>query len=65
MNFMWKKLGANYNEVYSINRGRILNCSKSGWVCGLIDPKTDRIIAVTACQDLIDYVNLVTMPHNC
>lgn len=65
MNSMWKKLGATYNEVYSINRGRMINCSRSGWVCAMIDCKDEKIVGITASQDLFDYLKLVTMPNNC
>jgi hypothetical protein len=30
---MWKQLGATYEEVFSVNRGRMIACCKAGWTC--------------------------------
>lgn len=33
MNRLWSKLGATYDDVYSVNRGRVIASCKAGWTC--------------------------------
>lgn len=62
---MWKKLGATYNEVYGVNRGRMISCVKAGWVCLMINANNNNeIVAVAPSMDLIDYMKVKSMPHN-
>jgi hypothetical protein len=53
---MWKKLEATYNEVFTINRGRLLACMKAGWVCIMVDIPRNKVIAAAPCLDLLDYM---------
>lgn len=32
MNTMWKQMGANYRDVFSVTRGKIIASAKAGWI---------------------------------
>jgi hypothetical protein len=64
-------LGASYSEVFSVNRGRMLACSKGGWgfvnfllIQILIDPRISKILAVVPSMDMLDYLDTKPMPNN-
>lgn len=65
VNSVWKKLGATFNQVHSVNRGRLISCAKNGWVCAMINSNDNSILGITGSQDLLDYWYGTTMPHNC
>ena len=64
-------MGASYEEVFSVNRGRMIACCKAGWTCVfysvmqvMVNPVNNQIAAVAPSMDLVDYIDTKVMPNN-
>jgi hypothetical protein len=60
LNSIWKKYNPSYEETYPIIRGKILPALASNWSFVLM--KGHKLLGVSICYDLVDYLEMPSMP---
>jgi hypothetical protein len=62
MNDIWKSFNPQYDEIYSVIRGKIVPSVQHGW--SFVVSKNKKVVGCSITYDMVDYMNFPTMPHS-